>query len=190
MLSRSVSRFCPLRLGGLMTILLAIGCAEHAEVPGEPKSGSATKPMLDPPAPPAAAQSPAAQSPAAKPPAEEPPAAKPPVTPPPFVPVPPTGAAAKEEPAEASAPMPTENETLQADAAAPLIPRDVLFGNPTRAQARLSPDGKWLSFLAPVAVEGSVEGVLNVWVAPADDLAAAEPVTEDTVRGIRSHSWA
>ncbi|MEM6654725.1 MAG: S9 family peptidase [Planctomycetota bacterium] len=44
--------------------------------------------------------------------------------------------------------------------------------------------------MAPVAVEGSVEGVLNVWVAPADDLAAAEPVTEDTVRGIRSHSWA
>ncbi|MEM1304323.1 MAG: prolyl oligopeptidase family serine peptidase, partial [Planctomycetota bacterium] len=173
-----------------MTILLAIGCAEHAEVPGEPKSGSATKPMLDPPALPAAAQPPAAQSPAAKPPAEEPPAAKPPVTPPPFVPVPPTGAAAKEEPAEASAPMPTENETLQAAAAAPLIPRDVLFGNPTRAQARLSPDGKWLSFLAPVAVEGSVEGVLNVWVAPSDDLAAAEPVTEDTVRGIRSHSWA
>ena len=45
-----------------------------------------------------------------------------------------------------------------------LIPRDVLFGNPQRAQARLSPDGKYLSFLAPV------DGVLNVWVGPADDI--------------------
>ncbi len=67
---------------------------------------------------------------------------------------------------------------------AKLIPRDVLFGNPQRAQARLSPDGKYLSFLAPV------EGVLNVWVAPANDLDAAGPVTEDKLRGIRGHSWA
>src|SRR5207248_2293724 len=47
---------------------------------------------------------------------------------------------------------------------APLIPRDVLFGNPRRAQARLSHDGKWISFQAPV------KGVLNIWVAPASDL--------------------
>ena len=51
---------------------------------------------------------------------------------------------------------------------AKLIPRDVLFGNPQRAQARLSPDGKWLSFLAPV------DGVLNVWVGPADDISQGQ----------------
>jgi dipeptidyl aminopeptidase/acylaminoacyl peptidase len=67
---------------------------------------------------------------------------------------------------------------------APLIPRDVLFGNPQRAQARLSPDGKWLSFLAPV------DGVLNVWVGPADDVSQAKPVTEEKVRPVRSHFWA
>ena len=66
----------------------------------------------------------------------------------------------------------------------PLIPREVLFGNPDKAQARLSPDGKWLSFLKPV------DGVLNVWVGPADDPSKAEPVTKDTFRGIRSHGWA
>ncbi|MEX2171479.1 MAG: S9 family peptidase, partial [Pirellulales bacterium] len=66
----------------------------------------------------------------------------------------------------------------------PLIPREVLFGNPTRAQARLSPDGKWLSYLAPV------DGVLNVWVGPADDPDKAQPVTKDTKRGIHGHSWA
>ena len=30
-----------------------------------------------------------------------------------------------------------------------LIPRSALFGNPVRTQARLSPDGKYISFLAP-----------------------------------------
>ncbi len=64
-----------------------------------------------------------------------------------------------------------------------LIPREVLFGNPDRGQARLSPDGKWLSYLKPV------EGVMNVWVGPSDDPDAAKPITDDTFRGIRSHSW-
>ncbi|MGL4512716.1 MAG: S9 family peptidase [Lacipirellulaceae bacterium] len=67
---------------------------------------------------------------------------------------------------------------------APLIPREVLFGNPQVAQARLSPDGRRLSFLKPV------EGVLNVWVGPVDDPSKAEPVTDDKLRGIRSHGWA
>ena len=62
--------------------------------------------------------------------------------------------------------------------AVPLIPRDVLFGNPERAAPTLSPDGTRLGFVAPE------EGVLNVWVGPADDLAAAKPVTHDRGRGI------
>ena len=65
-----------------------------------------------------------------------------------------------------------------------LIPREVLFGNPDRTQASISPDGQWISYLAPV------DGVLNAWVAPADDLVAARAVTADAGRGIRSHGWA
>ena len=65
----------------------------------------------------------------------------------------------------------------------PLIDRDVLFGNPQYASARISPDGKTLAYLAPV------EGVLNVHVAPANNLAAAKAVTKDTGRGIRSFTW-
>jgi dipeptidyl aminopeptidase/acylaminoacyl peptidase len=65
-----------------------------------------------------------------------------------------------------------------------LIPRDVLFGNPDRAALRVSPDGKHLSFLAPL------NGVLNVWVAPVDDIGAAKPVTKDTGRGIHRYFWA
>ena len=64
--------------------------------------------------------------------------------------------------------QPRRNPPIATTESAPLIPRDVLFGNPQRAQARLSPDGKWLSFLAPV------DGVLNVWVGPVDDISKAE----------------
>ncbi len=67
---------------------------------------------------------------------------------------------------------------------AKLIPRDVLFGNPERAMARLSPDGKYLSFMAPV------DGVLNVWVGPAGDMKQAKPVTKEKVRPIPGYSWA
>src|SRR5215831_6255931 len=66
----------------------------------------------------------------------------------------------------------------------PLIPRKLLFGNPDKTQARISPDGTRLSYLAPV------NGVLNVWVGPIDDPDAAKPVTNDTNRGIRFYLWA
>lgn len=64
-----------------------------------------------------------------------------------------------------------------------LIPRDLLFGNPERAQGRISPDGLRMSYLAPK------DGVLNVWVKTIgkdDD----RVVTDDKLRGIRIHSWA
>ncbi|MDB6092059.1 MAG: family peptidase [Gammaproteobacteria bacterium] len=67
---------------------------------------------------------------------------------------------------------------------APLIQRSALFGNPVRAQARLSPDGRYISFLAPR------EGVLNVWLAPSGKLGEAKPLTNDRKRGIRQHTWA
>src|SRR5687768_6976234 len=62
-----------------------------------------------------------------------------------------------------------------------LIPRKVLFGNPDRAGPQLSPDGKQLAFLAPL------DGVLNVWVGPADDPKAARPVTRDRKRAIQTY---
>lgn len=67
--------------------------------------------------------------------------------------------------------------------AVPLIPREVLFGNPTYASPTLSPDGRRLGFLAPD------EGVLNVWVGPADDPSRAVPVTHDRGRGIRVYGF-
>lgn len=66
----------------------------------------------------------------------------------------------------------------------PLIPRDHLFGNPTRAAGQISPDGRWLSWLAPK------DGVLNIWMAPSDDPESARAMSNDTERPIREYFWA
>jgi dipeptidyl aminopeptidase/acylaminoacyl peptidase len=80
-----------------------------------------------------------------------------------------------------AAPVPT----LLAEAPPPeLIPREVLFGNPTRTQARIAPNGSHLSWLAP-----SSEGVLNVWVQTTDRTQPPRQVTGDLGRGIRFHTW-
>ncbi|MGX6602217.1 S9 family peptidase [Micromonosporaceae bacterium Da 78-11] len=65
--------------------------------------------------------------------------------------------------------------------ALPLIPRDVLFGNPAYLVPEISPDGSRLAYLAPD------DGVLNVWLAPVDRPADATVVTHDRRRGIRSY---
>lgn len=64
-----------------------------------------------------------------------------------------------------------------------MIPREVLFGNPERATARISPDGKLLAYLAP-----NRDGVLNVWartIGKEDD----QVVTNDKKRGVRIFTW-
>ena len=76
-----------------------------------------------------------------------------------------------------------------------LIPRSVLFGNPERTSPQISPDGSALAWIAPRFFAGRDDGVLNLWVAPVGgdsgvDWATAQPVTEDTDRGIRSFAWA
>ena len=76
----------------------------------------------------------------------------------------------------------TAAPTTEADV--PLIPRQLLFGNPEKTGPVLSNDGKQIAFRAPV------NGVMNVWVAPADKLDAARPVTDDTTRGIQQYFWA
>lgn len=64
-----------------------------------------------------------------------------------------------------------------------MIDRELFFGNPDKAGVTLSPDGKHVSYLAPL------DGFLNVYVAPADDPAAATAVTADKKRGIRRYFW-
>ncbi len=65
-----------------------------------------------------------------------------------------------------------------------LIPRKVLFGNPERTAPYLSPDGKQIAFTA------AVDGVMNLWIAPANDIAAAKVVTQEKRRPIMNYFWA
>ncbi len=64
-----------------------------------------------------------------------------------------------------------------------LIDRSELFGNPVASQGRISPDGEWVSWIAPD------DGVMNVWVAPASDPSNGKVVTDDRHRGISNHLW-
>jgi dipeptidyl aminopeptidase/acylaminoacyl peptidase len=66
----------------------------------------------------------------------------------------------------------------------PLIPRAKFFGNPEKARARISHDGKRLAYIAPV------EGVLNVWVSTDDNPKNAKAITFDKHRGVTNYMWA
>ncbi|MEH2325877.1 MAG: S9 family peptidase [Nostoc sp.] len=73
--------------------------------------------------------------------------------------------------------------SVQAPSLAPLIPRQILFGNPEKTSPQLSPDGKHLAYIAP-----DEKNVLQVWlrtVGQEDD----QILTADKKRGIRIFFW-
>ena len=72
---------------------------------------------------------------------------------------------------------------MRAARTTPIIPRRTLFAPAARTDCQLSPDGKWLSWIAPS------EGVPNIWLAPIDDVDAARPVTDDRKVGITQYGW-
>jgi dipeptidyl aminopeptidase/acylaminoacyl peptidase len=66
----------------------------------------------------------------------------------------------------------------------PLVPREVLFGNPERISPRISPDGKLFAYLAP-----DKANILQVWMkTPGKD--DDRVMTQDKHRGIRRFVWA
>jgi dipeptidyl aminopeptidase/acylaminoacyl peptidase len=66
----------------------------------------------------------------------------------------------------------------------PLIPRKTFFENANALNPKLSPNGRWLAWIA------AVDDVTNVWVAPRDDLTKARPITRQTDRPIFVHWFA
>ena len=74
-------------------------------------------------------------------------------------------------------------DTATNTGAVPLIERSKLFGNPVKANGRISPDGQWLSWTAPV------DGVLNLWVAPVGSPDTAKSLTNEKERPIRQYFW-
>lgn len=65
-----------------------------------------------------------------------------------------------------------------------IIPRQVLFGNPERAFALISPQGLQVASLAPVS------GVMNIVLASLQTPAEAIPLTRERGRGLGHCAWA
>ncbi len=79
--------------------------------------------------------------------------------------------------------MTSSTHQQQTPSLPPLIQREILFGNPQRTSPELSPDGKYLAYIAP-----DEKNVLQVWrrtVGQQDD----RIVTADKKRGIRIFFW-
>ena len=69
---------------------------------------------------------------------------------------------------------------------APLIPKQILFGNPVKAKPTISPDGTKIAYIAPY------NNVLNIWIGSLDQDTVTyekEPITRDTNRGITNYFW-
>src|SRR5438067_652866 len=62
--------------------------------------------------------------------------------------------------------------------------RKLFAGDPDYANVQVSPDGKYLSYLA------EVEGVMNVWTAPIDQPEQAAALTSVKDRPLRNYFWA
>lgn len=65
----------------------------------------------------------------------------------------------------------------------PLIPRKLLFDNANAFGAQISPDGQWITWIAPF------DGVLNIWIAPTNAPHSGEPITRTKGRPIDSQRW-
>jgi dipeptidyl aminopeptidase/acylaminoacyl peptidase len=66
----------------------------------------------------------------------------------------------------------------------PIIDREIFFGDPEIAAGRLSPDGKYISFLK------TYKGHLNIWVKGVDEpFEAARPMSADENRPVFRYTW-
>jgi dipeptidyl aminopeptidase/acylaminoacyl peptidase len=66
----------------------------------------------------------------------------------------------------------------------PIVSRRLFFENPERSSLRISPKATKLAWLAPL------DGALNLWVSPVDDLRQARPVTRATRAIWSNFVWA
>lgn len=75
-------------------------------------------------------------------------------------------------------PAASESRLRTGDEGSGLLPRRVIFANPERSVVRISRDGTRIAFRAPV------DGVLNLWVAPIDQIDNARPMTAVSDRNL------
>jgi len=74
--------------------------------------------------------------------------------------------------------------TAQTGKVAPLLDRELFFGNPEISGAQISPDGRYVSFLKPY------KDTRNIWVKGVNDsYANAKLITNDTKRPVTNYFW-
>ncbi|HYS69158.1 MAG TPA: hypothetical protein VEM14_02885, partial [Gemmatimonadaceae bacterium] len=74
--------------------------------------------------------------------------------------------------------------TAQTGKVAPLLDRELFFGNPEISGAQISPDGRYISFLKPY------KDTRNIWVKRASEpFSAARLITNDTRRPVTQYFW-
>ncbi len=72
----------------------------------------------------------------------------------------------------------------QAGNTAPLIDRELFFGDPEISGAQISPDGKFIAFIKPF------KGTRNIWVKKTEDpFTSAKAITAETKRPIPAYFW-
>jgi len=65
----------------------------------------------------------------------------------------------------------------------PLILRKEIFGNPEKRNTQISPDGSFISWLAPK------KGILTIWLAPRDNIEDAFCLVNNISQGISRYKW-
>ncbi len=74
-------------------------------------------------------------------------------------------------------------DTKVAQSAAPLVDRELFFGDPLISSAQLSPNGKYISFIKPY------KGARNIWIKGVDEsFDSAKPITADK-RPVPGYFW-
>ncbi len=75
-------------------------------------------------------------------------------------------------------------ELAYLDKLPPMIDREIFFGDPEISGAKISPNGKFISFRKPYL------DVMNIWVKGVNEpFEKARPVTADTTRPVRGYFW-
>ena len=79
---------------------------------------------------------------------------------------------------------PAVRAAKSAEAAPPLLDRELFFGDPEISGAQISPDGRFISFIKPL------DKTRNIWVKGTDEpFDKARPLTADTTRPIPAYFW-
>jgi dipeptidyl aminopeptidase/acylaminoacyl peptidase len=74
-----------------------------------------------------------------------------------------------------------QNKTNQI--AAPILDRELFFGNPEISGGQLSPDGKWISFMK------EYQGIMNIWVKKFDEPFEKAVTLTDSKRPLQTYFW-